>query len=380
MSCNNSQVRDWVDLLALSCSSTITLSISRGPLRRKVCLKRRPGVQWGIELVSSQVRGCRNKCVFCFIDQQPPRLRASLSVKDDDVRYSFLNGTYITLTSQQADEAISRGFSSLHVSVHTTDPVLRGKMLGLPGSLEILPQIDKLADNGIEIQAQIVEIPDWNNDRMLENTIADLYKRRNVTILGIVPVGLTKWRAGLTPLVRPTVKQAEQTLGTVKSWQRKALKEKGTPWVYPADEYYAISGEKIPPESFYNESSLAANGIGLLAEMISRCSGKSFSGDGIIVTGTMAAPFITEIVADSDYRVVPVENTLLGSQVSVAGLLSGEDVIKTLLRHRTRDEAVFLPSLMFNHDGVTLDEYSIKAISDETGSKAVSVNSIGELL
>ncbi len=380
MSCNNSQVRDWVDLLALSYSPTITLSISRGPLRRKVSLKRRPGVQWGIELVGSQVRGCRNKCVFCFIDQQPPGLRASLSVKDDDVRYSFLNGTYITLTSQQADEAISRGFSSLHVSVHTTDPVLRGKMLGLPGPLEILPQIDKLADNGIEIQAQIVEIPDWNNGRMLENTIADLYKRRNVTILGIVPVGLTRWRAGLTPLVGPTAKQAEQTLGTVKRWQRKALKEKGKPWVYPADEYYAITGEKIPPESFYKESSLAANGIGLLAEMISRCSGRSYSGDGIIVTGTMAAPFITEIVADSDYRVVPVENTLMGSQVSVAGLLSGEDVIKTLLQHRTRDEAVFLPSLMFNHNGVTLDEYSIKAISDEAGAEAVSVNSIGELL
>lgn len=380
LSCNKSQIRDWVDLLAMSSASAISLSISRGSLRRTVNLKRRPGVHWGIELAGSSPRGCGNKCIFCFVDQQPPGLRASLLVKDDDVRYSFINGTYITLTTGQTDEAILRNFTSLHVSVQTTDPVLRGRMLGLSAPVEILPNIDKLADNGIEIQAQVVEVPGWNDGGKLENTIADLYSRRNVTILGIVPVGLTRWRTGLAVLSRPTRKQAEQTLKTVKKWQLKALKEKGFPWIYPADEYYAVTDEIIPPADFYKESTLAANGIGLLAEMIGDCRGRNFSGEGTIVTGTMAAPFIKKILASSSYCVVPVENTLMGPLVSVAGLLSGEDVINAVQQYHTYDETVFLPSAMFNHDDVTLDEYTKRTISEKTGVKVVSVNSIGELL
>ena len=379
--CNNSQVTDWVDLLAQSSASTISLSIRRGSLQRTINLNRRPGIQWGIELKGSSVRGCRNKCVFCFIDQQPPGLRASLLLKDDDVRYSFLEGTYITLTSQQADEAITRRFSSLHVSVHTTNSALRGKMLGLPGPLEILPQIDRLAENGIEIQAQIVEVPGWNDGRELEKTISDLYKRCNVTILGIVPVGLTKWRDGLPSLLTPDRKQAEQTVKTVKMWQEKAQTEKGHPWVYLADEYYAITDETIPPVSFYKDNSLAANGIGLLAGMINECAEKAFSGKGMILTGLMAAPYIEEILAATDYHVVPVENTIMGSQVTVAGLLCGEDVINAVLLHNTRNVTVFLPSAMFNHNGVTLDEYTTASISEKTGVKVkiVSLDSIGEL-
>ncbi len=379
ISCDNSRVRDWVDFIALSSRSTVSLYFSRGPLHRRVNLKRRPGVQWGIELEGSQVRGCGNRCIFCFVDQQPPGLRKSLSVKDDDVRYSFLNGTYITLTSQQTDEAISRGFSSLHVSVQTSDPHLRGRMLGISEPAEILPQIDRLADSGIEIQAQIVEVPGWNDDRELESTIADLFDRPNVKILGIVPVGLTKWRKDLESLSRPQKQQAEQTLKLVEKWQVKALSQKGTPWVYPADEYYAITGKEIPPASYYGDNSLAANGIGLLAEMISKCRGRRFSRGGMIITGTTAAPFITSIVEASGYSVVPVENNLMGPLVSVAGLLSGEDVLNIIKQYHTRDETVFLPSVMFNHDGVTLDEYSIETISEKTGAKVVSTNSIWEL-
>ncbi len=379
ISCNNSQVRDWVDLLATSSGSAVSLYFSRGPLRRRINLKRRPGVQWGIELEGSQARKCGNRCIFCFVDQQPPGLRKSLLLKDDDVRYSFLKGTYITLTPRQTDEAVARGFSSLHVSVQTTDPVLRGKMLGLPGPVEILPQIDILAESGIEIQAQIVEVPGWNDDRRLENTIADLFDCPNVKILGIVPVGLTKWRKDLEPLARPGREQAERTLMLIEKWQRKALEEKGTPWVYPADEYYAITEKKIPPVSFYNDCSLTANGIGLLAEMISDCRSRKFSGSGMIITGTMAAPFIRKTVTGSDYRVIPVENTLMGSLVSVAGLLSGEDVLNAAKQHHARGETVFLPSVMFNHNGVTLDEYALNTIREITGAKVTSLSSIGEL-
>ncbi len=379
LSCNDSPVRDWVDMLAVSSEACISLSIKRGPLKRTVSLKRRPGVGWGIDLDGSGVRHCRNKCVFCFVDQQPPGLRDSLHVKDDDVRYSFLNGTYITLTEQQAEEAIARGFNSLHVSVQTTNAALRGKLLGLPGPIEILPLLDRLSENGIEVQAQVVEVPEWNDGEELENTISDLYSRHNISILGVVPVGLTKWRKGLEPLSRPTALQAGQTLNIVKNWQKKALKRKGRPWVYAADEYYAITGEDVPELSFYGDNTLVSNGIGLLAAMIDDSSARKFHGSGAILTGTMAASYIQKAVKHSRYRVVPVKNTLMGSEVSVAGLLSGADVIEAMQSNCNSGEKVFLPSVMFNYNGITLDEHTLDTIRGIAGFDAVRVNTIAEL-
>ena len=379
LSCNNSPVRDWVDMLAVSSQASVSLFIKRGTLKRTVLLKRRPGVGWGIDLDGSSVRHCRNKCVFCFVDQQPPGLRDSLHVKDDDVRYSFLHGTYITLTEQQAEEAIARGFNSLHVSVQTTNATLRGKLLGLPGPLGILPLLDRLSESGIEVQAQVVEVPGWNDGEELEQTISDLYTRHNISILGIVPVGLTKWREGLEPLSRPTAFQAEQTLNTVKKWQSEAMKEKGKPWVYAADEYYAITGEDVPALSFYGDNTLVSNGIGLLATMIENSNTGDFHGSGAILTGTMAAPYIQKAVKHSGYRVVPVENTLMGPEVSVAGLLAGTDVIKAMHDSCVSGEKVFLPSVMFNHDGITLDEYTLDTIKGNTEVDAVSLNTISEL-
>ncbi len=301
-------------------------------------------------------------------------------MKDDDVRFSFLSGTYITLTSQQTDEAINRGFSSLHVSVQATNPALRGRMLGLPHPLPILPNIDKLAEAGIEIQAQIVEVPGWNDSDELDKTIADLFGRENVSILGIVPVGLTRWRDNLEPLSRATSEQAKETLRIIMKWQSRALKEKGSRWVYPADEYYAITGIPVPPLNFYNGGSLAANGIGLLAKMIDECRDRTFHGTGTVVTGVMAAPFIRNILKDSHYTVLPVGNTLMGPLVSVAGLLSGIDVIDALNEKQFQGQTVYLPSAMFNHDHVTLDEYTTLSISQQTGKETFTMNSIGDLL
>ena len=379
LSCNGTPVRDWVDLLSMSSETAIELSISRGPLRRTLQLRRRPGIGWGIELAESTAKTCKNKCIFCFIDQQPPSLRRSLALKDDDVRFSFLSGTYITLTADQTEEAIARGFSSLHVSVHTTNPLLRGKMLGLPYPLDILPNIDKLAENSIDIQAQIVEVPGWNNGDELDRTIADLFQRSNISILGIVPVGLTRWRDGLEPLRRTTPDQAEETLRIIAKWQSKALEEKGNRWVYPADEYFTITGIPLPPLEFYDGGSLAANGIGLLAKMIDECKGRTFHGKGAIVTGLMAAPYISKILKNSRYTVLPVQNTLMGPLVSVAGLLSGEGVICALKENHLKEETAFLPSVMFNHNNVSLDEYTAASISEKTGINTVPLDSIGDL-
>lgn len=379
VSCNGSPVRDWVDLLSFSSCISVSLEIKRGPLRRIVKLKRRPGAEWGIELEGSQAKVCRNRCIFCFVDQQPPGLRNSLLLKDDDVRYSFLSGTYITLTPEQTDEAISRGFSSLHVSVQVSDPVLRGKMLGLNGVAPVLPQIERLNETGIEVQAQIVEVPGWNDLGILERTISDLYSLRNVKTLGVVPVGLTKWRTGLETLSRHDCFQAAHTLKVIDKWQKRAILERNTPWIYAADEYYLTAEADIPSAELYENCTLKENGIGLLAAMVLECRNRVFSGAGTVVTGTLAAPLISSILAGTEYQVISVENTLMGSMVGVAGLLTGDDVIREVVRWHTGNSEVFLPSVMFNHQGKTMDEHSLQSIREKTGMKITTALSIGDL-
>ena len=367
LKCNGFPVTDWVDILSASSGRKLLVELKRGLSTKNVLIQRRPGVNWGITLADSQARVCSNRCVFCFVDQQPPGLRTSLLLKDDDVRFSFLEGTYITLTDKQAKEAVARGFNTLHVSVQTTDPVLRGKLLGHPGPMPILPNLDLLASRGVDVQAQVVEVPDWNSGTELERTISDLYERSNVRILGIVPVGLTRWRKNLVPLHRPDRNEALKTLAIIEKWQKKAIQEKGTPWIFASDEYYLITGKKFPPSEHYADCTLQANGIGLIAQDIEKCRAHVFKGEGTVVTGTLAAGTVKKLLRDSLYHVVPVENRLMGSSVGVTGLISATDAIHSVKVRSFNTGNLYLPSSMFNHNGVSLDEYTAVEIGRELG-------------
>lgn len=379
VSCNGHPVRDWVDVLAQSSSGTVSLRIKRGLSFRNLRIPRGPGEELGFNLADSKPRSCGNRCIFCFVDQQPPGLRESLLIKDDDVRYSFLQGTYITLTDSQTAEAVSRGFNTLHVSVHTTDPILRGTMLGRSGPMPVLPNIDILQQHGIDVQAQIVEVPGYNSGKALEQTMADLYSRSNVKILGIVPVGLTGHREGLPPLRRPGRTEALRTLAIVRNLQTLAGRERGFPWVFAADEYYLLAGENIPPADFYRRCTLQANGIGLIAEETDSCMGKVFNGSGVVVTGDLAYPYICQILRNSGYTVISAANRLMGGEVGVAGLLSGADAAAAVIEDDPETKNVFLPSVMFNHLGLTIDGLSTGDISELVNRKVFTVNMIGEL-
>ena len=375
LSCNGFPVTDWVDLLAQSSAGTVNLHIRRGLSEKHVKLRRGPGEELGIHLSDSEPRSCGNRCIFCFVDQQPPGLRPSLLVKDDDVRYSFLQGTYITLTNRQTAEAISRGFNTLHVSVHAADPELRGRLLGRPGPMPILSNIDMLAEHGIEVQAQIVVVPGYNDGKVLEDTIEKLLRRSNVRILGIVPVGLTGHRNGLTPLRRPSAEEAASTLDIIAAWQN----ESGSPRVFAADEYYLLAPRDIPGGDHYTTCTLQANGIGLMAAERDHCAGRNFTGEGLVATGELAYPFISTLLEDSGYTVLPVWNTLMGREVGVAGLLSGADVIHSTANHHNTRKMLFLPSIMFNHRGLTLDGISKDDISNATGMDVSVIERIGDL-
>lgn len=375
LSCNGLPVRDWVDLLALSSAGTVNLRIRRGLSEKHIKLRRGPGEETGIHLSDSEPRVCGNRCIFCFVDQQPPGLRRSLLVKDDDVRYSFLQGTYITLTDRQTAEAISRGFNTLHVSVHSTDPELRGRMLGRPGPMPILPNIDLLAEHGIEVQAQVVVVPGYNDGKVLERTIEELLSRGNVRILGIVPVGLTGHREDLTCLRRPSAGEAAATLDLIGRWQGKP----GFHRVFAADEYYLIAEREIPEADHYSCCTLQANGIGLLASERECCAGRTFTGTGTVATGELAYPFISALLRHSAYTVIPVRNILMGEEVGVAGLLSAADVIRSAGNLCNTRGKLFLPCIMFNHSGLTLDDKSVDDISEALGMEVSIIQRIGDL-
>ncbi len=372
-------MRDWVDLLSAVSGSSAELVVKRGLSRRRVTLRRGPGEELGIELSSSGPAPCRNRCVFCFIDQQPPGLRNTLMVKDDDVRYSFLQGTYITLSDSQVDTAIDRGFNTLHVSVHSTDPDLRGRILGRPHPMPVLPGIDRLAACGIQVQAQIVEIPGWNQGHALERTIADLYARDSVKILGVVPVGLTGHRKGLTPLKGHDPGSAAASLELIRPWQERAMEERGFPWVYAADEYYLLSGTPVPEAEFYQGCTLAANGIGLLAAERESCRNRVFLGSGTVVTGEAAGDFIAGLLRGSGYTVMTVKNRLMGGGVTASGLLGGDEVIEALSARCPPGGKAFLPASMFSHHGLTLDGHDLGSISKNTGLEVLIADSTGEL-
>ncbi len=301
-------------------------------------------------------------------------------VKDDDIRYSFIHGTYVTLTESQASEAVERGFNSIHVSVHTTNPALRGKMLGRRGPMPILPLLRQLDDNGTDIQTQVVEVPGWNHGEELNRTIQISTPFPASGTSAVVPVGLTRWRKGLTSLRRHSTEEAVRTLSLIGSWQRKALAERGYPWVYAADEYYLMAYEELPPAEHYDECTLQANGIGLLASQALRCVGRDFRGRGTVVTGILARPFVESILRDSAYLVIPVENRLMGPDVGVTGLLPAGDVIRSVRSNPRAEEPVFLPPSMFNHMGRTLDDLTPEDISLELRMGVVVPEHLGELI
>lgn len=379
VSCNGQPVRDWVDLLAQSSSTGVDLLVRRGVSERHFRIRRVPGRELGLKLADSGPRQCGNRCLFCFVDQQPPGLRESLLVKDDDVRYSFLQGTYITLTDRQTREAIERGFNTLHVSVHTTDAELRGKLLGRPGPMPVLKNIALLGARGIEVEAQVVAVPGFNDGDALERTIADLYSVPSVRILGVVPVGLTAHRQDLPRLRRPSPGEAAETIEKIRAWQSRALRERGVPWVFAADEYYLLSNGEIPETSHYDTCTLQANGIGLLSGERERCTGRNFTGEGTVITGELAFPFLDDILAGTGYRVIPVENRLMGREVGVAGLLGGKDIIRSIRDYSLKSPRLYLPSVMFNHRNVTLDGLSSLDIARETELETSVLGTIGEL-
>ncbi|MZP41770.1 DUF512 domain-containing protein [Heliobacterium gestii] len=347
------------------------------------------------------LRRCQNRCLFCFVDQMPPGMRPSLYAKDDDYRHSFWHGNFITLTnlSEAAFERLlSLRLSPLYISVQATDGETRQRLLGHRRAGEIMDRLRRLAEARIQLHTQIVCCPGLNDGAVLDKSLADLASLGYaLASVAVVPVGLTKHREGLFPLRPFAPDEAEAVLRQVGAWRERALAERGESVFFAADEFYLLAGLPFPPAEVYEDYGQLENGVGLCRlfwedwEEAARQSQEKRDPTGertFIVTGQSGQRFLDRLLndalppwaakgRDSDIRLIGVTNRFFGTTVTVAGLLTGRDVIEALRgldNPPQQGERVLLPSVMFRAEGdVTLDDYTADGIAEALGGVRTEV-------
>lgn len=322
----------------------------------------------------SDYRSCSNQCIFCFIDQMPPGMRPTLYFKDDDSRLSFLQGNYITLTNMKqhdVDRLIHHRLEPMNISVHTTNPELRCKMLNNRFAGRVLKYLDDFYQAGLRMNAQIVLCKGYNDGAELERTLTDLYRYVPVLeSLSVVPVGLTKYREKLTPLEAFTKEEARSVIASVERWQEKAFREKGLHYVHASDEFYITAELDFPEEARYDGYLQIENGVGMARSLLTDAEKAVHlqKKDGnaaryVFVTGVLAKPILSavlEMVLEKfpghGHEIVAIRNEFFGETVTVSGLVTGQDVIKQLKGKDLRD-GLILPNCMFRSgEEVFLDD------------------------
>ncbi len=328
-----------------------------------------------------KAQSCHNKCIFCFIDQLPKGMRETVYFKDDDARLSFLQGNYVTLTNmtdEDIDRLIRMRVSPINISVHTTNPELRCKMLSNRFAGNILERMKKFAEAGLYMNCQIVLCPTYNDKDELDRTINDLASLLPYTqSLSVVPVGLSAHREGLCRLTPFDKEGSLSVVRQVEKHQKRLLEKHGTRFVYLADEFYLNAGLPIPTADEYEGFPQIENGVGLIASMteefeaaINLLPPKSYSRKIAIATGELAAPFIKALAdricekADGiSIDVFAVKNEFFGGGVNVAGLVCGGDIIKTLGNISGYDELLIPDSMLRDGEDIFLDDVTLEELA-----------------
>ncbi len=325
---------------------------------------------------------CKNKCVFCFVDQMPPGMRESLYEKDDDARLSFLFGNYITLTNLEQRE-IERiklmHISPINVSVHTTNPELRVKMMKNPRAAQVLSIIRELCEAGIKVNTQIVLCPGLNDGEELKRSLKELGALYpNVQSIACVPVGLTDYREGLFELHPYTSREAKEVIDIIHSFAGQFEKEYGERICYPSDEFFLKAGLPVPPPEYYGEFAQLENGVGMLAllsqefeEALSAKTGDTVERNLSLATGYAAYPTIKKLLVrmkekfpKTQCRVYPIRNDFFGHNITVAGLITATDLMKQL-KPQPLGERLLLPTVMLRHEqDKFLDDHTIADVEN----------------
>lgn len=363
--------------------------------RRTVRLTAQEQGDLGVEFPPLTIRRCANRCIFCFVDQMPRGCRKSLYVKDDDFRASFLYGNYITLSSlsdSDRERIIAQRLSPLYLSVHATDRVLRSFMLGNERAPDILDEIRKLAAGGITVHSQVVLCPGINDGPALDRTILDLSDLfPAVTSIAVVPVGLTSHRKGLYPLRRVTQAEARRTIEAVQKHGSRFRKKFGTRLVFASDELYLRARVPVPPSSFYEDFPQIENGVGMVSSFL-RDAGRVRLPSWLprkrvtLVTGAsfkdVLAPLLKRLngIRGLKCRMIPVRNRFFGPSVTVAGLLTGRDILRELAGKRL-GEAVLIPAgALKEEEPVFLDDLSLNDLSGKLSVPVIPVERFSDVV
>jgi putative radical SAM enzyme (TIGR03279 family) len=340
-------------------------------------IERPEGLPLGVALEPPRIRRCANHCDFCFVDGNPTGMRQALYIRDDDYRLSFRYGNFATLTNLKPwDEARIAEYrlSPLYVSVHATDPVVRRWLLRNPEAPEVVPQLRRFAEQGIQFHTQVVLVPGVNDGQQLERTLGDLYGLGTpVLSVSVVPVALTEFSKH--NLVRaPTAEECRGALIVVDRWATRAVAERGHPWCFGADDLYLQAGVALPAAAWYGDFEQRENGVGsvrYLQTRIAAAAGRygDWSGKRIgVVTGIAMAPLMPQVVqalateTGAAFEMIALENGVFGSAVTSAGLLPGAAFLAALRDRRDLDLAL-LPAEAVNDNLLFMDDMDAHALA-----------------
>ncbi len=381
---NDNEIMDVLDYRFYILDDKLKLTVERNGKRKDIKINKKQyddiGLNFNTYLMDEQ-KSCRNKCVFCFIDQLPKGLRDSLYFKDDDSRLSFLFGNYITLTNiseHEVERIIKMHISPINISVHTTNPELRCKMMNNRFAGDALKILYRLAEGGTKLNCQLVLCPNINDGDELRRSLDDLTALYpSVQSIAAVPLGMTKHRDGLVKLTPYNTESARETIAIIDEYGKKCFEKYGTRLVYAADEFYLKAKLPFPDEAYYEEYSQLDNGVGMCTLLKNEfCEAVESENDEIlcnkkisVATGVAAYSLLCELVDiakkkwhNLECSVYGIKNEFFGESITVSGLVTGKDLISQLTGKNLGD-TLLLPANMFRSEGdIMLDDTSVDDI------------------
>ncbi len=378
---NGKLINDFLDLQFYAADQDLEIVYLRGDSQNKIKLTQNWELPLGIEPENIKCRLCANDCIFCFVEQMRPDVRHSLYIKDDDYRLSFVFGNFITMTNlaeRDFRKIIEQKLSPLYVSVHATNPVLRQKMLRHKHDFNIIEVLRKLSLEDIEFHTQIVLVPGWNDGEELLRSLTELSDPNlNVLSIGVVPIGLTKYRDNLTPIRNVNSSEAKETIRIAKNF----------PKVLCSDEFFLLAGEDVPDAEYYGDYDQLENGIGMVRlfkenwldnkeEYLDYI--KQIKEKMVFICGELSFDFISQLAEEinseipNKIRVQKVKNKFLGPTVTVTGLLSARDILEQT--NLADDELPVLSRGMFNDDFLTIDNLKLADLATKFGKRILLID------
>ena len=400
---NGNPIVDVLDYKYYTYDPELELTLKDGEESRTVRVRKAEGEDLGLEFetyLMDKARSCANNCIFCFVDQMPPGMRDTLYFKDDDARLSFLMGNYITLTNlspREIQRIIDLRISPINVSVHATDPELRVRMLKHRRAGESIDVMRRFAAAGIVMNCQVVACPGVNDGAQLDRTMRDLAEMHpGVGSVSIVPVGLTRFREGLTPLEGYTRETAAALLDQVEAFAARCREKLGTGLFWCSDEFYLKAERPLPEEDYYETFTQLENGVGMLrllesefraALLLAEPDEGSRVTPFSIADGVSAAPWLERLLAAAadrcgalPGRVYPIVNRFFGETITVSGLVTGRDLIEQL-KGKELGERLLIPVNMLRHqENVFLDDVTVEEAEAALGVPIVPVEQDGGAL